>query len=133
MRTTASLASQTDDNCQDRRRDTPNTFAFFFVRILAVVVIGFAANSARADSWTSNFTITGVFVAGQNNYQYRVIGMPVAAECTGYNWGYVNDSDAGSAGWVAAIYSAYISGKLISLHVVNVNGFCHIVEMVLSG
>jgi len=133
MRTIASLASQTNDNCQDRRRDTANSFARVFTRNLAVVAIVFAANSARADSWTSNFTITGIFVAGQNNYQYRVNGMPAAAECTGYPWGYVNDSDAGSQGMVAAIYSAYVSGKLISLHVVTVNGFCHIIEMFVSG
>jgi hypothetical protein len=59
--------------------------------------------------------------------------MPAAAECASLPWGYVNDSDAGSQGMVAAIYSAYASGKLISLHVVNVNGFCHIIEMFVSG
>jgi hypothetical protein len=70
MRTIASLASQTG---QDRLRNTKNSFALIFIRILAIVAIGFAASSARADSWTSNFTITGIFVAGQNNYQYRVM------------------------------------------------------------
>lgn len=133
MRTIDSLASQADDTCQDRRRHTTNPFARVFIKSLAVVAIGFAANSARADSWTTNFTITGIFVAGQNNYQYRVNGMPAAAECPGYPWGYVNDSDLGSQGMVAAIYSAYASGKQISLHVVTVNGFCHIIEMFVSG
>jgi hypothetical protein len=133
MRTIALLASQIDDSCHGWRPDTANSFARFFIKSLAVVVIGIAANSARADSWTSNFTITGIFVAGQNNYQYRVNGMPAAAECAGYPWGYVNDSDAGSAGMVAAFYTAYASAKQLSLHVVTVNGFCHIIEMFVSG
>jgi hypothetical protein len=132
MRTIVSL--QTKDNCQGWRPDTANSFARFFIKILVVVAIGFAANSARADSWSSYFTITSIFVAGQNNFQYRVNGMPAVAECTNApNWGYVNDGDAGSPGMVAAIYSAFVSAKLVSLHVVTVNGYCHIIEMMVSG
>jgi len=134
MRTIASLASQADDNCQGWRPDAANSFARLLIRILAVVAIGFAANSARADGWTSNFKITGIFVAQQNNNQYRVNGMPAVAACTnGTTWGYVNDADFGSPGMIAAIYSAYVSAKLVSLHVVTVNGYCHIIEMLISG
>jgi hypothetical protein len=131
MRAIVSL--QNDDNCQGWRPEPANSFARFFIRGPAVVAIGFAANSARADSWTGNFTITSIFVARQNNYQYRVNGMPAAAECTGTPWGYVNDGDPGSQGMVAAIYSAYVSAKQVSLHVVAVNGYCHITEMMVSG
>ena len=96
--------------------------------------MGLAANSALADGWTTNFTITSIFVAQQNNYQYRVNGMPAVAECAnGATWGYVNDADAGSPGMVAAFYSAFVSAKLVSLHVVTVNGYCHIIEMLISG
>jgi hypothetical protein len=88
MRTIVSLASQTADNCQGWRPDTAGSFARFFIKILVVVAIAFAANSARADGWTSNFTITGINVAQQNNYQYRVNGMPAVAACTnGTTWG----------------------------------------------
>jgi hypothetical protein len=89
---------------------------------------------ASADGWTGDFTITNLYVAGQNNFQYRVYGMPAVSTCTnGPNWGYVNDSDPGSAGFYAAILSAYDLGKLIRLNIQTVNGFCHIVELFVSG
>jgi hypothetical protein len=50
-----------------------------------------------------------------------------------HNVGYVNDVDAGSQGLFAVILSAYVSAKLVSLHVVTVNGYCHIIEMLVSG
>jgi len=89
---------------------------------------------AWADGWTSTFTITSVYVAQQNNYQYRVNGMPADASCVNATtWGYINDLDAGSQGEVATILGAYYSGKSVSLHVVAVNGFCHIIEFTVSG
>jgi hypothetical protein len=98
------------------------------------MALGFATSAAWADGWTSNFTITSIFVAQQNNNQCRVNGMPAVAACTnGPTWGYVNDNDAGSQGMLAVILSAYVGAKAVSLHVVTVNGYCHIIEMTVSG
>jgi hypothetical protein len=37
------------------------------------------------------------------------------------------------AGSACAIFSAYVSAKAVGLHVVTVSGYCHIVEMIISG
>jgi hypothetical protein len=129
------LCIPTDAGCQGRRRQLVNSLRHYSVTALAVVGLGIAAIPAWADDvWTSTFTITNFYVAQQNNYQYRVYGMPTVASCTSAtNWAYVNDADAGSPGTIAAILSAYYTGKLISLHVITVNGYCHIIELMISG
>jgi hypothetical protein len=102
--------------------------------IFRAVLLLLVSSSAFADGWTSDFTITNLYVAGQNNFQYRVYGMPTVASCTnGSNWGYINDIDPGSAGYYAAILTAYTTGKAIRLNIVTTNGFCHIVELFVSG
>jgi len=94
----------------------------------------FLAQTAWADGWTSDFTITNLYIAGQNNFQYRVYGMPAVSSCTnGPTWAYLNDSDPGSAGFYAAMLGAYYSGKVIRVNVQTVNGFCHIIELFISG
>jgi hypothetical protein len=102
--------------------------------LLAVVAIGFAASPARADGVTSNFTITSFFVSQQNNFQYRVYGMPAVASCSNATtWAYVNDSEPSSKGIVTAILFAYAAGKLINLNLQTLNGYCHIVEVQVAG
>ena len=102
--------------------------------VLSAIVLLLVSSSAFADGWTSNFSITSLYVSEQNNFQYRVYGFPAVAACThATNWAYVNDSDAGSAGYYAALLTAYTLGKQISLNLVTVNGFCHIVEVQVSG
>jgi hypothetical protein len=119
------------DGC---RIDSITVCRRWLFKVLAVVALGVGAISARADGWTSDFTITSLYVAQQNNFQYRVYGMPPVASCTNATtWAYVNDADAGSPGSVAAILSAYSMGKLIRLNITTVNGFCHIVELLVSG
>ncbi len=103
-------------------------------RIMVYAILLMISKAALADGWTPAFTITGVYVAGLNNFQYRVYGVPTQASCTnGPTWAYVNDSDGGSAGQYAAILSAYAEGKSISLNVVTVNGYCHIIELFVTG
>ncbi len=93
-----------------------------------------ASSSAFADGWTSDFNIANIYVAGQNNFQYRIYGMPPVASCTnGTNWAYLNDSDGGSAGYYATLLTAYSTGKLVRLNLVTTNGFCHIIEIFVSG
>ena len=50
------------------------------------------AQNAWADGWTTDFTITNLYIAGQNNFQYRVYGMPAVSTCTnGSTWAYLNE------------------------------------------
>lgn len=93
-----------------------------------------ASSSAFADGWTSDFTITNIYVANLNNFQYRIYGMPSVASCTnGSNWAYLNDSDGGSVGYYSTLMMAYASGKTIRLNLVTSNGYCHIIELFVSG
>lgn len=102
--------------------------------IIAALASVCVAAPASADGWTSSFAITSVYIAQQNNFQYRINGMPAEATCVNATtWGYINDSDPGSQGELATILGAYYSGKSVSLHVVAVNGFCHIIEFTVSG
>jgi hypothetical protein len=108
MRTIMSLVSWTVNPCKNWSRDALDSFARFCISLLAVVAMGFAASPARADGFTGYFTITSLYFAEQNNFQYRVFGMPLIAACTNaVNWAYVNDSDPPSKGMVAAILLAY--------------------------
>jgi len=134
MRTAISPESRIDDRLQGSRRTPWKYLARRALDVLTVFALGLAALPAHADGWTSDCTITNLYVAGQNNFQYRVFGMPGIASCTsGQTWGYVNDADPGSQGFVAAILSAYNTGKLIRLNIQTVNGFCHIIELFVSG
>lgn len=102
--------------------------------VIAALASAWVTVPAWADGWTSSFAITSVYIAQQNNFQYRINGMPADATCVNATtWGYINDSDPGSQGEVATILGAYYSGKSVSLHVVAVNGFCHIIEFTVSG
>jgi len=97
-------------------------------------VLLLASTSAFADGWTADFNITNIYVANQNNFQYRIYGMPAVASCTnGTNWAYINDSDNGSTGYYSTLLMAYSAGKQVRLNLVTVNGFCHIIELFVSG
>jgi hypothetical protein len=109
----------------NRKMTMRTLFGIFFLLL---------STHASADGWTTDFTVTNLYVSGQNNFQYRVYGMPAVSSCTnGPTWAYINDSDPGSQGFYAAILSAYDLGKVIRLNIQTVNGFCHIVELFVSG
>lgn len=91
------------------------------------------SQTAVASAWTSDFTITNLYIAGENNFQYRVYGMPANSACSnGPTWGYVNDSDSGSKGQVATLLAAFYSGRPIRLLIEPGGGYCHIVEVFVS-
>lgn len=82
----------------------------------------------------ADFNISNIYVSGQNNFQYRIYGMQSIASCTnGSNWAYINDGDGGAAGYYSTLLMAYAAGKPVRLNIVTVNGFCHIVELFVSG
>jgi hypothetical protein len=122
---------------ESRRIDAVTVYRRWPLKVLAIVVLGLGALSARAvDGWTPTpFTITSVYVAQQNNFQYRVYGIPASSGCpNSTTWAYINDSDLGSPGYVAAILSAFSAGKLITVNITTTaSGFCHIVELQVWG
>jgi hypothetical protein len=100
---------------------------------LALVGLLAISQQASAGAWTDNFVITNLYVAGLNNYQYRVYGMPSLSACpNGPTWAYVNEADEGSKGWIAALFLAFASGKQIRVLAEPVNGYCHIVEIFMT-
>ena len=111
-----------------------NSFAMRLVsRALALAVITAFSQPAPAASWSGNFTITNIFVAGANNFHYRIYGMPTYSACSnGPTWGYLNKGDSGSEGYIAALLMAFASGKQVGLFVEEVNGYCHILEVFIS-
>jgi hypothetical protein len=97
------------------------------------LVLGAASGPVLADGWTADFTITNLYIAGENNFQYRLYGMPSVAACTSApNWAYINDADPGSKGMVATLLGAYYSGRVVRVNLVTTNGFCHIIELFVS-
>jgi hypothetical protein len=88
---------------------------------------------AQTQIWTADFQITNLYVAGAENFHYRVYGMPPVPACNnGTTWSYVNESDSGSKGYIAALLSAFTAGKYIRVLVTPANGFCHIAEIFVS-
>lgn len=88
---------------------------------------------AHSAAWTSDFTITNIYVAGENNFGYRVYGMPAMPSCpNGTNWAYVNKVDSGSQGFATSIFTAFTTGRPVRLLVEPANGFCHILEVFLT-
>jgi hypothetical protein len=62
------------------------------------------------------------------------MGMPaVAAWSNAPTWAYVNETDAGAKGYIAALLSAFAMGKQVALYVQPVNGFCRIIEINITG
>src|SRR5689334_19767264 len=103
------------------------------VRVVAAAVMALAGGAANAAEWRGYFTITNLYVAGLNNYQYRLYGSDVLPSCTSSpGWSYLNDSDSGSKGQVAALYAAFYSGRPVRVLLEDVGGFCHILEVVVS-
>ena len=97
---------------------------------LALLLVSIDARSA---SWTSDFTITAIYVAGINNFQYRVHGMPAMPFCTNAsNWAYINEEDAGAKGFILSVYTAFTTGRPIRVLVEVRNGYCHIEELFLT-
>jgi hypothetical protein len=83
--------------------------------------------------WSSDFTITGLYVAGENNFQYRAYGVGTLAMCPNSpNWAYVNDNDSGAKGRVATILAAFYSGRPIRVFLSAQGGFCRIDEVFAS-
>lgn len=100
--------------------------------IIISVSLGLMSVPAWAGSYTSSFAITQYYVAAPGNYQYRISGMPSMSSCpSSPDWAYLEDTDPGSRGYIAAILSAFYAGKSVSLYVTPVNGYCHIGEVVV--
>lgn len=88
---------------------------------------------AAAGQWVSAFTVTSLFVSGENNYQYRLYGMPTVTACTnGPNWAFINDADSGSKGKVATLLGAFYSGRRVGIFVEAENGYCHVLELIVE-
>lgn len=84
-------------------------------------------------AWTGDFTITNIYVAGENNFQYRIYGMVPNSSCSnGSNWVYINKSDSGSEGFVAAMFTAFASGRPIRALIEPTNGYCHVIELFMT-
>jgi hypothetical protein len=97
-------------------------------------VLSCVSATSFADGWTPGFTITSLYVSGPNNFEYRINGMPAQSQCpNATSWAYINETDPGAQWYAAALLSAYTAGKTVQLYIQPVNGFCHILEMVVSG
>jgi hypothetical protein len=91
------------------------------------------AAQAHADYWTGDFTISNLYIAAENNFQYRTYGTGTQAMCPNSpNWAYVNESDSGSKGKIATILAAFYTGRPIRALISAQNGFCRIEEIFAS-
>lgn len=102
--------------------------------LLAAALSPVWTTDAQANQWTSDFIITNLYVAGQNNFQYRVYGMSsLQSLCPNSpNWAYVNESDSGAKGRVATILAAFYAGRAIRVYVTVTGGYCQIEELFAS-
>jgi hypothetical protein len=101
--------------------------------LLIALPLLFASAQASAEAWTADFNISALHISLGENYHYRTYGMPAIAECPGQGWAFVNESDSGAKGQIAALLMAYASGKQVRLFVAPSNGYCHIIEVLVSG
>jgi hypothetical protein len=99
----------------------------------------FISSQAQAvEFWTNDFTITNLFVAGAENYHFRVYGMPLESRCSANDdsrkFAYFNESYPGSKGLIATLLMAYSTGKQVRLFIqVDSNNYCQLVEAFVSG
>lgn len=101
--------------------------------VVATAALSMWVADAHANYWTGDFTITNLYVAGENNFQYRTYGAGSQPICPNSpNWAYVNDADSGSKGKIATILAAFYTGRPIRVYIEAVNGFCHIEEVFAS-
>lgn len=84
--------------------------------ILAIIAsLGNTIAFAQTAS-AGSFSITGITVYGAGNMTVRVWGLASQSICPGSSgWAYVDETDSGSKEKIAFLYSAYYSGKPISL------------------
>jgi hypothetical protein len=98
-----------------------------------------ASSQAQATQfWTNDFNITHLFVAGAENYHFRVYGMTAQAQCSANTdaqyFAYFNESYQGSKGLMASLLMAYATGKQVRLFIeVDGNNYCQILEAFISG
>ena len=103
------------------------------IRIILAAALCLWCGPTVAGQWVSSFTVTRLFVAGENNFQYRVYGMPALPACaSGPDWAYVNDADSGAKGKVATLLGAFYSGRRVGIFVEVVNGYCHILDLIVE-
>ena len=99
-----------------------------------LIVSLFASAHASADQWVGPFTITNLYVSGSTNFHYRTMGMPTVSACASApTWAYVNEADPGAKGYIAALLMAFAAGKQVTLYVQPTNGYCHILEINVTG
>lgn len=102
------------------------------VAALALLALPLSAASAQTSSRTG--TISTVFLAGGNNYGFRVTltngGQNPLSDCQ-IGFAYLNVSHDNYAAMVATLLTDYVQGKPVELHVAkDANGFCEIGEFI---
>jgi hypothetical protein len=98
------------------------------------VVGAFAVWAGEAQAyWSGDFVITNLYVAGENNFQYRPYGVGVLSMCPNSpNWAYINENDNGAKGKIATILAAFYSGRPVRMYLSAQGGFCRIEEIFAS-
>jgi hypothetical protein len=111
-------------------------------RMLSVLAILLFARTAisQATQFSGWFVISGLTVSSAGNMTLRVNGMPTVSACTAAGtWAYVDENDSGSREKIAALLTAYSSGKSVNLQVTATNFyndgqmFCHVIDFSVSG
>jgi hypothetical protein len=104
-------------------------------KFIGVALALFAGQAQAAGFWIPDFTITNLFVAGGDNYHFRVYGMqPVSACSAEPTMAYLNEKDSGSKGQIGTLLMVYSTGKTVRFFVEpDANGYCHILEVYVSG
>lgn len=105
----------------------------FFTTLLFLAVCFFNSTMAQAYDVSAQFVIDKLWISGAETGHYRIVDEGGPAQCTGGpaypGWSYINVSDSGSKGKIAAILLAYAQGKTVELTTeTDGNGYCHIVE-----
>ncbi|OWQ88589.1 hypothetical protein CDN99_17230 [Roseateles aquatilis] len=82
--------------------------------------------------WTGEFKPGGPYVSSGVNFHFRVSNVPATANCP-QTWAYINETDSGAKGKIAALLLAYAQGKSIDIFVdTGDGGYCHVVEFVVK-
>ncbi len=101
-----------------------------FKRILAALVVAFAAVPAMAYDGTATGGISGISVdTVGTTYGVRVTIGGVSTMCAGsaYSWAYLSESDPNFKSALSVLMVARSSGWGVTIYSNNVGGFCHIV------
>jgi hypothetical protein len=103
------------------------------IRALLLGALFSLTSGAHAVGNTAPFVITQLYISFAENYHVRVSGFPAISACpSGPTWAYINQSQAGSKEYIAALMIAYASGKPVSvIWQPDANGYCQIFELIV--